>query len=154
MAHKHSHSHDAVELAEKLCAARGARFTPQRRAVLELLVAQKKPIGAYDLIDLYAKKLGTRPAPPIIYRALDFLIGLGLVSKLESKNLFVPCTHPDESHSCLFFVCDVCGKAQEADIPVVERAIQKTAAASGFAMQKHVIEVEGTCRTCQRAGHT
>ena len=40
-----------INKAEKLCEQRGARLTPARREVFEILAGQDGAIGAYDLLD-------------------------------------------------------------------------------------------------------
>ena len=48
--HDHSHCAETVlARAETLSAARGVRFTPIRRQVLEALAATHQPIGAYEI---------------------------------------------------------------------------------------------------------
>ena len=49
----HDHGHcveEALSKAEALCQARGARLTPIRRRVLELLWQSHEPFGAYELL--------------------------------------------------------------------------------------------------------
>ena len=72
-------------------ARRGAqRLTPIRRKVLEALAASHKPLGAYDIMDAVG---GPRPAPITVYRALEFLIALGLVHRIASRNAFLACVN-------------------------------------------------------------
>ena len=68
---------DAIAKAELVCSNRNERFTALRKKVLELVWANHKPIKAYDLLQLLAD-VHERPAPPTVYRALDFLQELGL----------------------------------------------------------------------------
>ena len=85
---------ERVALAVSICEGRGVRMTALRKRVLELLWASGRPTGAYELIE--AIKLGnSRPVgPPTVYRALEFLMVQGLVSRIESLNAYVPCIHP------------------------------------------------------------
>ena len=48
----HDHPNVAQRLAEaeSLCAASGARLTPLRKEVLELILNASGPMGAYDLL--------------------------------------------------------------------------------------------------------
>ena len=86
---------DALEQATAICAKRGARLTPIRRRVLELIWASHKPSGAYDILEaLSQESRGKRIAPPTVYRALDFLLEQGLIHRLESLNAFIGCPHP------------------------------------------------------------
>ena len=93
---------ERVALAVSICEGRGVRMTELRRRVLELLWESGRPTGAYELIE--AVKLGaSRPVgPPTVYRALEFLMAQGLVSRIESLNAYVPCVHPERDHDCLF----------------------------------------------------
>jgi hypothetical protein len=82
----HDHAHcieDAIDRAELVCGARGARLTDIRRHVLELIWKRHEPVGAYDLLD-ELRATHRRAAPPTVYRALDFLMENGLVHRIES----------------------------------------------------------------------
>lgn len=59
--------------AEKLCAQRNVRLTPQRLEVLRLMSLQQGAISAYDLLDLL-RETEPQAKPPTIYRALDFCL--------------------------------------------------------------------------------
>ncbi len=83
---------DAFAHAERICAARGQKFTPIRRQVLGALLASHRPLGAYEVIDALARTM-PRPAPITVYRALDFLMENGLVHRIESRNAFLACAH-------------------------------------------------------------
>lgn len=76
--------------AEKLCAQRNVRLTPQRLEVLRLMSLQQGAISAYDLLDLL-RETEPQAKPPTIYRALDFLLEQGFVHKVESTNSYVVC---------------------------------------------------------------
>ena len=94
---------ERVALAMSLCSARGVQLTELRRQILELLWESGRPTGAYELIEAL-KLRGSRPVgPPTVYRALEFLMSQGLVSKIESRNAYVPCAHLERRHDCLFF---------------------------------------------------
>ena len=98
-----------------------------------------------------AKKLKKSVAPPTVYRALHHLEQLGLVSRIESKNAYVLCRHPDEEHDCLFFICRKCGKATEAPEREISRLVRKEARDLGFAASKQILEILGVCETCSHA---
>ncbi len=151
--HGHDHKHcieDAVEAAERVCAARGLRFTPLRRRVLELVWSGHKPVGAYALLDqLRDEDLGS--APPTIYRALDFLIEHGLIHRIERMNAFIGCSHPGEAHRGFFLICGQCGNAEELESAAVADTIAASASRRGFTARDMTLEVTGTCADCRRA---
>lgn len=143
---------EQMALAASLCDARGARLTTLRRQILELLCESGRPVGAYELIGALKLK-GSRPVgPPTVYRALEFLMAHGLVSKIASRNAYVPCAHPGHRHNCLFFICSNCGVSVELEDRGIEGRLAEDAAALGFRVRRRLIEVEGTCRLCVEGG--
>ena len=102
-------SQEMLAHAEKLCAQRGVRLTPQRLEVLRLMSLQQGAISAYDLLDLLREK-EPQAKPPTVYRALEFLLEQGFVHKVESTNSYVLCHLFDQpTHSSAMFICDRCG---------------------------------------------
>ncbi len=153
--HPTGHDHaacvdEALETAETLCVERGARLTPLRRRVLELVWSSHRPVGAYDILgrlDGSARK----PAPPTVYRALDFLIEHGLVHRIESMNAYLGCNHPEQSHTGQFLICRECGNVTEMDDDDVRQTLRRKAAERGFDARSQTVELVGLCATC-RAG--
>ena len=143
---------ERVALAMALCGARGVQLTTLRRQILELLWESGRPSGAYELIEALKLRDSRPVGPPTVYRALEFLISQGLVSRIESRNAYVPCAHPERRHDCLFFICSNCGASAELEDPRVERLLSEHAAHIGFRPTRRVVEVEGTCARCIAAG--
>ena len=133
----------ALEAAETLCSQRGERLTPVRRRVLELVLTAEGPVKAYDLLE--ALKPGPGSAkPPTVYRALDFLIGLGLVHKVEALNAFVGCTTHALPGGCAeLFICTHCGAVEER-----HGAPVSTHRPDGFTIERSVVEHFGHCSKC------
>ena len=139
---------ERVALAMSLCAARGNKLTTLRRQVLELLWERGRPTGAYALIKALELRHSRRVGPPTVYRALEFLISQQLVSKIESRNAYVPRVHPEREHDCLFFICNICGASSELEDPRVLQVLAEDAAALGYRVDRRVVEVEGACANC------
>ncbi|MBM3554387.1 MAG: transcriptional repressor [Alphaproteobacteria bacterium] len=141
---------DALEAADQLARAKGERLTPLRRRVLELVWRSHVPVGAYDLLDSL-KKEGKSGGPPTVYRALDFLLDLGLVHRIRSLNAYVGCAHPGERHAGQFLICTGCRSAAEIDDGGVGRAVQDAAARAGFEAHGQTVEISGLCPRCRAA---
>jgi len=140
---------EAMKRSERLCAERGVRLTKRRRAVLELLCASPTPLSAYELLD--RMRTGSRrPAPPTVYRALDFLLEHGLVHKIESLHAYVGCTHPDHPHASQFLICADCGEVEELDSEAVVQSLLSAAKTTGFETKRGVVELWGLCAECAR----
>ena len=139
---------ERVALAMSLCAERGVRLTKVRRQILELLWESDHPAGAYELIEALKLRNARSVGPPTVYRALEFLMSQGLVSKVESQNAYVPCAHPERRHNCLFFICGDCGASVELEDPQIEQRLAEDAVNLGFRVTRRVVEVVGICSRC------
>ena len=140
----------ALEDAIAVCGERGVRLTPVRRRVLEIVWQGHRPLGAYAILEVLSGE-GHSPAPPTVYRALEFLLTQGLVHRLSSLNAFVGCSRPGHPHAGQFLLCTACGTAAELNDPDIERAIERGAAAEGFVCRDHTVEISGLCPNCREA---
>lgn len=137
----------ALAAADSTCAANGIKLTPVRRRTLEILLEAHEALGAYDVLArLNAEDLGSKP--PVVYRALGFLVDHGFAHRIERLNAFVACAHPGAAHEPAFMICRGCGAVAEAQLR--SAALGKTAADSGFVIEQTVIEAEGLCPGCQK----
>lgn len=137
----------ALEHALAQCAKVGESLTPLRRRVLELLLARSGPAKAYDLLDdLKLKQVNAKP--PTIYRALEFLVRLGLAHRIESLNAFIACDMGSCDRSTVFLICEQCGAAVEVDAGHALVDLREAAGRAGFALKRTVIEAAGRCSAC------
>jgi len=147
----HDHAacvHEALARADAICERRGARLTPLRRRVLELVWSGHRPIGAYDILGVLHGERGGA-APPTVYRALEFLLEIGLVHRIESLNAFVGCTKPGTDHAWQLLICRSCGRVAEIGDAGLDAAVSEAAARSGFTVQRRTIELAGLCPVCR-----
>lgn len=146
----HNHSccrEKAMKTAAKLCDQRGVRFTPIRREVLELIWESHRAVKAYDLLNRIKPKNGTAK-PATVYRALDFLLGQGLIHKVESLNAFIGCSFSDRRHEQLLLTCIHCHEVEERPGEHVMEAIHRELEEAEFTMQRKAIEIHGICGRC------
>lgn len=151
-AHDHAHcTHDVLDRAEALARSQGARLTPVRRRVLEILLEEHRALGAYDVLNRLAAE-GFGNQPPVAYRALDFLVEQGLAHRIRRLNAFAACMHPGEAHAPAFLICRACNAVAEAPGRPIRAALDQAAAAMGFAVERATVEALGLCPACQGAG--
>ncbi|WP_426415562.1 Fur family transcriptional regulator [Aestuariirhabdus sp. LZHN29] len=153
----HNHQHcidDALRTARQRCIQRGARLTPLRARVLELVWQSHSPLGAYQILERLCREDGRRSAPPTVYRALEFLQEHGLVHRLASLNAFIGCPFPDRSHEGYFMICNQCSVAIEIHTGDLQQQINRIAASNGFTVEQAMVEVSGCCPRCRDAGAT
>ena len=149
---KHDHRRCQRQLlseASELCAIRKLRLTPRRRQVLEIMLASHQPMGAYDILaELNRAGNADNIAPPIVYRALDFLLAEGLIHRIESRNAFITCVHPGHEFAAQFLICRDCD--QVAELETSERSLLAEADNLGFVVDHSVVEITGICARCQK----
>ncbi len=173
--------HDVIErlaAAKEHCRLNGARFTPLRQQIYQLVLESDQPVGAYDLItqlqqmrlfemddsdSLEASGLSKQSvekpstkkrapknvAPPTVYRSLEFLLSEGLIHQLTSINAYVPCCHPRAQHTAAFLICDQCQRVQECSSLPVQEMMSFAEQDVGFTVERSVIELSGRCQVCQ-----
>lgn len=146
------HAHDAPTLdeLEAICRTRGGRLTRQRRAVLAKLLDAKRPMTAYEILDVLRPD-DPAATPASVYRSLDFLLQHGVAHRLETTRSFVACEHPDHAHAVQFLICRRCGTVVETEDKRVESATVRLSQSLGFALDQRTVELTGTCATCQVA---
>jgi Fur family zinc uptake transcriptional regulator len=149
---KHDHRRCQRQLlseASQLCALRKLRLTPRRREVLEIMLASHQPMGAYDILaELHRAGKADRIAPPIVYRALEFLMNEGLIHRIESRNAFITCAHPGHETTAQFLICRDCD--QVAELETSEHSLFAEADNLGFSVDHSVVEITGVCAQCQK----
>ncbi|MCE2482567.1 MAG: transcriptional repressor [Alphaproteobacteria bacterium] len=141
---------DGLARAEAVCRSRGERLTENRQQVLELLLAEHRPAGAYEILERFDWK-DRRPAPAQIYRALAFLETMGVVHRIASRNVYVACSGQGEGHGTVFLVCEQCGTVAEPSAAGLRGAVRDLADKSDFELRRHTLEVTGRCPECVRA---
>ncbi|MEL6957384.1 MAG: Fur family transcriptional regulator [Pseudomonadota bacterium] len=125
----------------------GKRGDLVQAEVLKALKASETPLSAYDVLS-ELRAFNPKAAPPTVYRALNALIEQGLVHRLESLNAYMPCQCDSHAEEAILSICDDCGTVEETVDPEVTEAMSRITGKSGFAPQRHVIEVHGTCADC------
>lgn len=131
--------------------ASSSDLTKNQNLVMGALSQANGPLSAYTILD-ELRDHGFR-APLQVYRALDKLVELGLVHRLESLNAFVACQHSscggDKRENVLFAICETCGKVQELVDDRLLDTVKNLADNESFSLSKSVIELRGKCASCQ-----
>lgn len=126
-------------------------LTKNQSLVMNVLSDSKGPLSAYTILD-QLRDHGFR-APLQVYRALDKLVELGCVHRLESLNAFVACQHPscenEKKETVLFAICEKCGHVQELVSDTLVDAVKSLASGIDFSLKESVIELRGICSNCR-----
>ena len=89
------------------------KLTKNQTLVLNVLAKANTPLSAYSILDKL-REYGLK-APPQVYRALEKLIEIGKVHRIESMNAFIACEHNlcEISQMTAFTICQKCEKVSE-----------------------------------------
>ena len=124
-------------------------LSKNQQMVFQIIEKAKGPLKAYSILYDVQKK-GIK-APLQVYRALDKLLELGKIHKIESRNAFVACRHSEGETQVMvaFTICDSCGEVAEISDDSFDRRLQKLANTMGFTLTKSTVELSGLCSTCE-----
>jgi Fur family zinc uptake transcriptional regulator len=148
-----SHDHStcistSIKAVDSFCATKGLQLTPVRRRVMEILLEQHKALGAYEILDILRKE-GLGSQPPVVYRALDFLLNNGFAHKIERTNAFTACMHVGVDHAPAFLICRTCEAVVETESILSKDLLRNAAQKMEFQIERVVLEAEGLCPRCQ-----
>jgi len=123
-------------------------LTNNQKIVLQALEDSEQPLGAYSILFNIEKK-GIK-SPQQVYRALDKLIEIGAVHKIESLNSYIACKHKDckARESTSFLICQECQKVYEVLESDLSDKFIKLSQVSNFKYSTHNLEIFGICDLC------
>ena len=118
---------------------------------LDIIEKAKEPLKAYSILFNVQKK-GIK-APQQIYRALDKLIEIGKIHKVESRNAFVACKNSncEISNATAFSICEKCEKVTEINNLNLSKYLTNFEDDTGMKYQKYNLEFFGLCRRCKKS---
>jgi Fur family transcriptional regulator, ferric uptake regulator len=140
---------DPVARARDALRARGMRWTPQRRALLEVLVEASGHVTGAELIER-ARQRDPETTPSTVYRTLDVLEDLGLVSHShghDGREEFH--VWPVSEHAHL--ACEACRATWEIEATEALAMTEALARTRGFAVNLSHLTVSGLCADCRRS---
>ncbi|MEO7427996.1 MAG: Fur family transcriptional regulator [Acidimicrobiales bacterium] len=127
----------------------GQRYTPRRRALIELLAEVDQPLTIPQLLE---RRRGM--AQSSVYRNLAVLERAGVVHRILTNDEFARYELAEdltEHHHHL--ICATCGDVTDFTLPPgvehdLEAALAKVAKRSAFRVEHHRLDLVGTCPRC------
>ena len=125
-------------------------LSKNQKLVLDFIQKNKKPVKAYSILSNVQKK--GMNAPPQVYRALDKLIEMGKIHRIESQNSFVACKTSDceSPHATTFAICDNCDEVSEINDPKLLKYLSDFKDINGAKFNGYNLELFGTCKSCEQ----
>lgn len=124
------------------------KLTRNQTLVLNILKNEQGPLSAYVILDRLRDE-GFR-APLQVYRALEGLLQLKCIHRLESANAFMACLHPEncQYELTIFIICENCGKVNEIQNKALVSSLKRMVQAVDFQERRSILEVRGICKKC------
>ncbi len=132
-----------------LLRSRGLRWTPQRRALIEVLAKTRGHVTGSELVER-CREADPATIPSTVYRTLDVLEELGLVRHghgADGREEFH--VLPEGEHGHLH--CEGCGRAWEIDAGEGQAILRSFAEQRGFAVDLSHVTIVGRCAECLAA---
>ena len=126
-------------------------LSKNQQIIFDLIHKSSEPLKAYTILFNVQKK-GIK-APQQIYRALDKLIEIGKIHKVESKNAFVACKNAncEITKATAFSICENCEKVTEINNPNLSKYLTNFEDDTGMKYQKYNLEFFGSCKKCKKS---
>ena len=115
-------------------------LTKNQKIVLDIIEKSSQPLKAYSIL-FDVKKKGIN-APLQVYRALDKLVEIGKIHKIESRNAFVACKNSNcqVSKATAFSICESCEDVTEVSNLKLSKYLNNFADKSGMKYNKYNLE--------------
>ena len=124
-------------------------LSKNQQIIFDLIDKSPEPLKAYTILYNVQKK-GIN-APPQVYRALDKLVEIGKIHKIESKNAFVACKNSDceISKATAFSICESCEVVDEISDVKLSKYLSSFNHKKGMKFKRFNLEFFGLCKKCK-----
>ena len=135
------------QAARERLRARGLRWTPQRRLMLDVLAGARGHVTATELLDR-CRAADPQTTPSTVYRTLDILEELGLVRHAhgaDGREEFHVLPETEHGH----LRCAECGKTWEINAAEAATLLEGVERSHAFAVDLSHLVVVGRCSECR-----
>ena len=124
-------------------------LSKNQQIIFDLIDKSSEPLKAYTILFNVQRK-GIK-APPQVYRALDKLVEIGKIHKIESKNAFVACKNSncEISKATAFSICESCEIVDEISDMKLSKYLSKFNDNKGMKYKRFNLEFFGLCNRCK-----
>ena len=124
-------------------------LSKNQQIIFDFIEKAKEPLKAYSILFNVQKK-GIK-APLQVYRALDKLVEIGKIHKVESRNAFIACKSSscEISQATAFSICTKCENVSEINNPKLSKYLTNFEDDTGMQYNKYNLEFFGLCKKCK-----
>lgn len=148
-------SNEEYNLIKEQMKSKGYKLTPQRRAVLDVIIGNEgqhlSTEEIYDIVKVECPEIGLAT----VYRTIQLLEKIGIVIKLnfdDGCNRY-ELINSDEVHQHHHLICNSCGKVQEVEDVLLESLEDKVENKYNFQIRNHEVKFYGICSECHKKGN-
>lgn len=130
---------------------KGYKLTPQRRAIVDNIIKNEgSHLTTEELYD-FVKKECPEIGLATVYRTVQLLEDLGVVSKLDLNDgcYRYELVHEDENHHHHHLICSNCGKVIEVQGDLLEVLEHEIESKYDFKIKNHSVKFYGICNECK-----
>ena len=123
-------------------------LSKNQQIIFDIIDKSSEPLKAYAILFNVQKK-GIK-APLQVYRALDKLVEIGKIHKIESRNAFIACQNSScqISKATAFSICENCENVSEISNSKLSKYLSNFTDKSGIKYNKYNLEFFGLCKKC------
>ena len=122
-------------------------LTKNQKIVFNLLQNSGEPLKAYAILE-NLKREGLK-SPLQVYRALDKLVELGIIHKIESQNSFIACSNSNCASNTAFTICRKCGDVKEIKNNHLFEQVSDLGKKNRLKVQRFNLEFYVDCNGCK-----
>lgn len=129
---------------------RGFKLTPQRRAVVDTIIANEgKHLTAEEIFD-EVKKNCPEIGLATVYRTIQLFEQIGIVSKLQLNDgcSRYEIVHSDETHKHHHLICNICNEVIEVEDDLLDELEDRIRDKYHFTILDHSVKFYGICEKC------
>src|SRR5512138_1560268 len=122
------------------------KLTPQRDAVLQVILAREDHPTANEIFEAARQRLPTI-SYATVYNSLRYLKGAGLVHEIKFGDSASRYDRETDRHD--HAICNSCGKLVDFDLPQTAELMQAAARKSRFKPESVHLTLRGLCADCR-----
>lgn len=126
----------------------GTKRSSKRDQIVNTFLRQEGHLSADDLVDLI-KREDHRISRATVYRTLHWMVSAGIARKVDFGEGRFRFEHSYRHPRHFHLICKTCNRSFEFLSSDIESLVEEVAAARGFQARQSVVQVYGTCETCQ-----
>lgn len=126
----------------------GTKRSGKRDLIVNVFLRQEGHLSADDLVDLI-KREDQRISRATVYRTLQWMVDAGIARKVDFGDGRFRFEHSYRHPRHFHLICKTCNRSYEFLSSDIESLVEEVASARGFQARQSVVQIYGTCESCQ-----